>query len=239
MCPLSSSPPPKNHYYNLVFKVFRQTAFTERETFASLENEPCRWWWWRWRSILLLKKSLRGFYSRLENKHCSWWRPRRAFQLFKTYVFLSRLRLVRSKHAGLQCAPFANGSAGVLKRSVPSTLRSRRTALPICQRRWCKTGQLQRVPSEESGLQCVLFANASAGSGLISSSPPPPPPENHYCYNLAFKAFRQTAFTERETFASLENEPCRCWWWRWRSAVLLLKKSLRVFYSSLENKHCS
>ena len=45
---------------------FRPTAFTERETFASLENEPCRWWWWWWRSVLLLKKSLRGFYSRLE-----------------------------------------------------------------------------------------------------------------------------------------------------------------------------
>ena len=81
--------------------------------------------------------------------------------------------------------------------------------------------------SAESGLQCVLFANASAGSGLISSSPP----ENHY--NLAFKAFRKTAFTERETFASLENEPCRWWWWRWRS-VLLLKKPLRGFYSRLE-----
>ena len=129
----------------------------------------------------------------------------------------------------------SNVSAGVLKRSVPSTLKGRRTALPICQRR-CKTGQLRRVPSAESGLQCVLFANASAASGLISSSPPPPPPENHYCYNLAFKAFRQTAFTGRETFASLENEPCR--WWRWRS-VLLLKKYLRGFYSRLENKHCS
>ena len=139
-----------------------------------------------------------------------------------------RLRLVRSKHAGLQCVPFANGSAGVLKRSVTSTPTSRRTALPICQRR-CETGQLRRVPSEESGLQCVLFANASAGSGLISSSPP----ENHY--NLTLRAFRKTAFTERETFASLENEPC--WWWRWWwRAVQLLKK---YFFSCLENKHCS
>ena len=41
-----------------------------------------------------------------------------------------RIRLVRAKHAGLQCVPFANGSAGVLKLSVTSTLRSRRTALP-------------------------------------------------------------------------------------------------------------
>ena len=85
----SSSSPETHYYYNLAFKAFRQTAFTERDTFASLENEPCRWWWWR-RSVLLLKKSLSGFYSRLESKHCSWWRPRRAFQLFKKYVLLSR-----------------------------------------------------------------------------------------------------------------------------------------------------
>ena len=36
------------------------------------------------------QKFVNVFYSRLENKHCSWWRPRRTFQLFKTYVFLSR-----------------------------------------------------------------------------------------------------------------------------------------------------
>ena len=88
---------------------------------------------WKWQQVqsvkCLVKVSLMIRLTTLQN--C----PRR----WET----GRLHRVRSaEEDGLQCLPFAKGSAGVqsVKLSVTSTLWSRRTALRICleksQRRW-------------------------------------------------------------------------------------------------------